>query len=116
MNQEIKKLWVEALRSGEYAQTGGELRVANKFCCLGVLCDIYKKEKNDGEWDEGTFVIGEERECSILPSVVWRWAELSDFNPNIFGQSQDGEQLNLAVLNDDNVPFDLIAAIIETEL
>lgn len=44
MNQEIKKRWVAALRSGDYKQGTGALRNAdNKFCCLGVLCDLHSK-------------------------------------------------------------------------
>lgn len=45
MNEEIKKKWVEALRSGKYKQGEGYLRSADdKFCCLGVLCDIVSPE------------------------------------------------------------------------
>lgn len=44
MNQKIKKKWIEALRSGKYKQGKTLLRSANKFCCLGVLCDIIKNE------------------------------------------------------------------------
>jgi len=41
MNPDIKKQWVEALRSGRFIQTDGMLRdMESKFCCLGVLCDI----------------------------------------------------------------------------
>ena len=42
MKPQIKKLWVAALRSGEYTQGIGRLRTDdNKFCCLGVLCAIH---------------------------------------------------------------------------
>lgn len=47
MKAEIKKKWVEALRSGKYAQTRGVLtRKKAGFgyepghCCLGVLCEV----------------------------------------------------------------------------
>ena len=41
MDQEIKTQWLDALRSGEYAQATGVLRTWNDgYCCLGVLCDI----------------------------------------------------------------------------
>lgn len=40
MNKKIKKLWLKALRSGEYKQGKLALRIKNKYCCLGVLCDI----------------------------------------------------------------------------
>lgn len=41
MQPELKQKWIEALRSGKYKQGVGVLRSAtDKFCCLGVLCDI----------------------------------------------------------------------------
>jgi hypothetical protein len=41
MDAELKAKWVAALRSGEYQQTVGTLRLASDgqiyYCCLGVL-------------------------------------------------------------------------------
>lgn len=38
---ELRRRWVEALESGEYAQGLGCLRNGDgQFCCLGVLCDL----------------------------------------------------------------------------
>jgi hypothetical protein len=34
--------WVSALRSGKYKQGKNELRNKDRFCCLGVLCDLSK--------------------------------------------------------------------------
>ena len=59
MNKEVKKLWLEALRSGEYKQGQGQLHnpSENVFCCLGVLCDIvdknniYKPERTIRSYD-----------------------------------------------------------------
>ena len=64
MNKKVKKLWLKALRSGEYEQ-GREYLVTtsntyDKFCCLGVLCDIYarthksSKGFTEGPWDRKT--------------------------------------------------------------
>jgi len=53
MNPEIKQKWIEALKSGEYKQTDGKLRQDNRFCCLGVLCDIIDPSKWDGEGYDG---------------------------------------------------------------
>ena len=43
MKPEIKKIWVEALRSGDYKQGKRYLRPGgkNEFCCLGVLCNLH---------------------------------------------------------------------------
>ena len=40
MNYDRMKLWVEALRSGEYQQGKTLLRVEDNFCCLGVACEV----------------------------------------------------------------------------
>lgn len=49
--QELVSNWIDALRSGDYAQGTGVLRSAFKdnvsYCCLGVLCEIAP----DAEWD-----------------------------------------------------------------
>lgn len=45
-DKELKRKWIEALRSGKYQQGRGSLRnpETNCFCCLGVLCDIVDPE------------------------------------------------------------------------
>lgn len=44
MKKEVMELWVAALRSGKYEQGREFLRsLDNKFCCLGVLCDVLKE-------------------------------------------------------------------------
>jgi len=40
MNAEIKREWIERLRSGEYKQGMFALNRGQTFCCLGVLCEI----------------------------------------------------------------------------
>lgn len=44
MNPEVKALWLNALRSGEYQQGTGKLKQTyggdQRYCCLGVLCDL----------------------------------------------------------------------------
>jgi hypothetical protein len=52
MDAEVKKIWVEALRSGDYKQTEGQLKDTFGFCCLGVLCDVYAEKvlKQEPHW------------------------------------------------------------------
>lgn len=87
MNPDIKKLWVDALRSGKYKQGRHALRSsADNFCCLGVLCDIYGAEKGV-EWKrEVCPVDGPEcytmlRRDGLLPFDVYEWAGLGEANP-----------------------------------
>lgn len=50
MKEDIKNQWIEALRSGKYKQGPTYLRQRgrenepDRFCCLGVLCDILRPE------------------------------------------------------------------------
>ncbi len=45
MNKEVKDKWIEALESGKYKQGQENLRKGDKYCCLGVLCDIIDTSK-----------------------------------------------------------------------
>lgn len=50
MKQTIKDNWITALRSGDYKQGPGVLKTKdNRYCCLGVLCDIDDRI----EWQNG---------------------------------------------------------------
>lgn len=114
MNNEIKQRWVSALRSGEYKQARGSLRRDNRFCCLGVLCDLYGKEKGI-EWvsdgDHG-FVFLESN--GTLPTEVMEWADLPNHNPDI--DYPDPYVNCIAELNDYGVDFEEIADVIEAQL
>ena len=40
----LAKKWIDALRSGKYKQGRGQLVKGDRYCCLGVLCDVAKQE------------------------------------------------------------------------
>jgi hypothetical protein len=124
MNQQIKEQWVAALRSGEYQQTTGELRNGGGFCCLGVLSDLYLKEKGK-RWDvvsEDCFYFPNFSE-EVLPKEVMDWADLSWDNPEVTVErfnhaTQEYAPANvpLSDLNDTGNNFKMIAALIEEQL
>jgi hypothetical protein len=61
MNQEIKREWIEALRSGKYIQAKGFLRIRGKYCCLGVLMHIQGADDdafNDADLPTARFSAG----------------------------------------------------------
>jgi hypothetical protein len=118
MNKEVKEKWLEALRSGEYEQGRERLRSGDKFCCLGVLCEIYRKDMDNGEWrtydkDDILFQTGATSKFGTLPRVVINWSELPDDNPNV---THDGMVNTLASLNDNGESFETIADVIEKNL
>lgn len=87
MNEEVKKLWVNALRSGKYKQAKSTLRNNYGYCCLGVLCDLYDPNK----WEHSDFV-PETRfsylyMTSLLPTEVVQWAGLNRGDPIVEGSS-----------------------------
>lgn len=88
MNNDVKALWVEALRSGEYTQTTDVLRRRDSMCCLGVLCDLHHKTTNDGEWTfsrDGVahYITKQEKATTDLPRIVQAWAGLDEYEPFI---------------------------------
>lgn len=115
MNQEIKKKWVEALRSGNYPQGRGYLKCEDRYCCLGVLCQIYAEETGKGRFeldrhDKAKFMIDDAHgRYDYLPLEVTDWAGLNETNPYA-GQNP------LAWLNDNNRTFSDIADLIGTYL
>lgn len=114
--------WIDALRSGSYAQTCGALRRrriagTDAFCCLGVLADV----ELEGRWlteDEG-----------FRSGGVFRWA---DKGVNLIGTlavqtSQAGAVMavpwlsadvmqRVAAMNDRGASFDAIATFLEETL
>lgn len=113
MNPEIKERWIAALRSGEYKQTIGNLRVKDKFCCLGVLCDLAAKD-GIGEWQENKnsnrfFSTPLFAASKLLPSTIVSWAGLN--SPRVLIDDS-----SLVSLNDQGASFSEIADIIEKYL
>lgn len=52
--KENVKLWLAALRSGEYDQQQAVLNNGFGYCCLGVACDVYRKQTGKGNWIDTT--------------------------------------------------------------
>lgn len=94
MNPEVKTLWVQALRSGEYQQGRGRLNSTDiltqttGYCCLGVLCDVYNKNTGKGEWlldGRGTYgkvfvAAPNDRSATTLPNAVTEWSGLNQYS------------------------------------
>lgn len=130
MNQEIKKKWVEALRSSDYKQGRGRLRSAkNKFCCLGVLCNLHAEAHPKiaaKQTDPNFYLDG----IGILPNDVQKWAKLTDAGSVVLTKSVratsavGGKRVtfsprgiwSLYDLNDRGCNFKQIADIIEEHL
>lgn len=136
MKPEIKKRWIEALRSAQYTKARGRLCVIDnfndvarvgqaqkavcRFCALGVLCDLAAKD-NVVSWVETTtysMAIPEEingfktLQATALPLPVMLWAGLESEDPLI--EDLEGYPASITELNDGKLlPFADIADCIE---
>jgi hypothetical protein len=112
MNKRIKKLWIKALRSGEFRQTTSTLREGSgksaRYCCLGVLCELHRRHsKTPARWTGDQYA----GEVATLALEVQGWAGMDDDNPIVKPKKN-----TLAGLNDDGEDFSYIADVIEKYL
>jgi len=128
MNKDIQKLWVSALRSGEYNQRFGSLKLPEEdgweagHCCLGVLCELYDASEAN---DEGTLWSSVKKggrygaafeydgDPNFPSNRVLDWAEIDkEFREN-GGDVTSCKGRVLSQLNDSGSTFDEIAKFIE---
>ena len=126
---ENAKLWIEALRGGDYKQTIWVLRrddedtPTSAYCCLGVACELYHQQTGKGEWkavelpDVPYFIVSEagdmERSSDIvLPLPVRKWLGLRSGGGDFIA---DGGIESLTDLNDSGKTFAEIADVVESE-
>ena len=103
MNAETKAKWLVALRSGKYQQGQGYLRTGDKYCCLGVLCDIQEPKK----WTPaGSGGLWSHCGMELMPSTA------------LSSKSELGiwDAKDLSIMNDAGKTFDEIAQHIEKTL
>ena len=119
MDKAIAEKWVAALRSGKYKKGRGRLVDSKeRYCCLGVLCDIAIKNgvpivrSTDGfsNLDDGYY------NHMVLPSPVMEWAGMDSDDGEYYDHNGKGH--TLVDVNDNLAPkrrkgFKFIADIIE---
>lgn len=158
MNPEVKAKWIAALLSGKYKQGKGKLhKIANylfekgwkstgknaedaeRYCCLGVICELYRQETGKGRWEfvenEGvfTFIDSRGKRTDGMPTdEVMEWAgmptsaliQLDVKDSKKFNKDEDDEpdpdyvnrDFYLAAQNDEGRTFKTIAKVIEKYL
>lgn len=125
MKPEIADKWVEALRSGKYEQCTTVLRSTdNKFCCLGVLCELAVKEGVIPPAEiinQNEYYIYDKYYYGVLSNQVMDWAGMKN-NNGWYGNKKDSngdtiETIALYKHNDvDKMNFNQIADIIEANV
>lgn len=101
---DIKKKWVEALRSGRYKQGSGRLVTVrglgseeDHFCCLGVLCEIDLEVSRlgeiykfpDGGKERGSVSHGYRSKRFVDPTDVVELISMNDASRMSFSQIAD---------------------------
>lgn len=114
MKPEVAKIWVDALRSGEYTQGKQALKFTKGgkwyHCCLGVLCELYD-QNHEEKLEQTTDIYAEKTivyfngEHEILPQIVADWAGL--------GSRKGIHVVSLVDLNDNGYSFKEISDVIE---
>lgn len=118
MKAEIKEKWIAALESGEYEQGREYLHKGNKFCCLGVLCDLAVKDgvevKITEEPGDAALHFAYDEMSGILPIKVMRWSGLLCSTGGY--EAEDGSTETLTRQNDLGKTFKELAEIIREKL
>jgi hypothetical protein len=125
MDPKLKREWVVALRSGDYKQGAGALRIVEhpntnryRYCCLGVLCDIqgrrwYKGGGSDyGVSYDGFIDFGGSEDARIREALGGEANEL------MVGEDEGYHDVvtDLSHMNDNGCTFEEIADYIEQNL
>jgi hypothetical protein len=88
MNIERIKAWIAALRSEKYLQTTRQLKESitkteggtyDRYCCLGVACDLHSKETGN-PWSGETYL----SQVNLLPYQVVNWLGISSLEGPVF--------------------------------
>ena len=120
MNEQLYQNWIEALESGRYTSAFQSLRIENKFCCLGVLCDVYDHDQWTPNHDRYSYL----GKTGTLPTQLIEELNLSsklgdfkirELSPNLQHKLQQFqfESCSLSKINDRVPdPFPLIAQIL----
>jgi hypothetical protein len=104
MSDDVKRMWVAALRSGKYVQGTGVLHDKDGKCCaLGVLCELAVEAEVVGrcEDESGDMLYGKPNSLwrGVLPPDVQDWAGFNG-SPSWIATMNDGEKLTFEQIAD----------------
>mgnify|MGYP006314780633 CR=1 FL=1 len=113
--EELRALWIEALRSDKYEQTTGILRRVHdvdselirkySFCCLGVACELFQEEFK-GKWYYNTGALYTTPEGQVDTG-------LDDQMRGALGISHDLHELCIRLNDTYQFTFEMIARVVE---
>lgn len=86
VNKQNVKLWVDALRSGEFPQGKVKLRRLDSqghqtYCCMGVACELAVADGVVMDiGDTGSYTVYDE-DMAYMPDAVQEWLGIPDPDP-----------------------------------
>jgi len=122
MDQKIKKIWIKALKSGEFKQCRGYLANDGKYCALGVLSILallegvctYNEGEGIGKFDNRKF---------SLSFNIMKWAGIAQEDEKYLDPEEHEVKIRykkgfstILDLNDQGASFKEIARIINENL
>jgi hypothetical protein len=104
----VRERWIDALLSGHYKQGRSALRIEDRYCCLGVLTELYLQDhpRANPSVMNGCVLTQEVRDWAGLKSIGGNVADIQGFHRDKAG---------LAFLNDDDIDFQGIAGLLASE-
>lgn len=106
MNKDKVRLWVDALRSGQYVQGTGGLKLETpegaQYCCLGVACDVAIKDGvkvNQRAIGARSYIEFNET-SGFLPEAVMAWLGTDTDSPMVLCRNDSDFEQTLTYLND----------------
>jgi hypothetical protein len=101
---QARKLWIEALRSGEYKQTTATLENKEGYCCLGVACVVAEKHG---------VVVSHKPNEKLLGGNLNDQTSVMEWLGLYSGEGDNSTGVSLVQMNDDGTTFNDIADFIE---
>ena len=128
MYERVKRMWVARLRAEGNQQCTGFFKKGDRFCVLGLLCQLYIEDTGEASW-EGSYLtlfdssVSKWYGGSAVPSQVAKWAGFPRHRANWgdgIGESlrfrHEGRDYYLATLNDEvELTFDQLADLIDEQ-
>lgn len=108
---ENQEKWLAALESGDYEQGKAGLRYKDKFCCLGVACDLFFEGETRVSFNN-TYYMESIGHDTFLPPSVRKKLNMINQEGDFGGIGEFGNYTSLWEANDEGVPFNEIAAFI----
>lgn len=109
-DEEFRKEWIKALRSGDYKQGESYLRDEDRYCCIGVACDIHPEIR----WKEELLTVGSLWNAVTSGDEYNGSGQLSD--PYLIGLSDDAQDVLIALNDEEGFTFSEIADVLEAKL